>query len=60
MGWESSVVVGFYFGPLLQGQTRITKLKVLITHLLFWDVKLTYRVGRESSGLVRLDLGSLF
>ena len=25
MGWESSGVVGFDFGPLLQGQTRIAK-----------------------------------
>ena len=23
MGWESSGVVGFHLGPLLQGQTRI-------------------------------------
>ena len=27
MGWESSGVVGFDFGPLLQGQTRIAKVK---------------------------------
>ena len=27
MGWESSGVVGFDFGPLLQGQMRIAKLK---------------------------------
>ena len=27
MGWESSVVGGFDLGPLLQGQTRIAKLK---------------------------------
>ena len=27
MGWESFGVVGFDFGPLLQGQTRIAKLK---------------------------------
>ena len=26
MGWESSGVVGFDLGPLLQGQTRIAKL----------------------------------
>ena len=26
-GWESSGVVGFDLGPLLQGQTRIAKLK---------------------------------
>ena len=27
MGWESSSVVRFDLGPLLQGQTRIAKLK---------------------------------
>ena len=27
MGWESFVVVRFYLGPLLQGQTRIAKHK---------------------------------
>ena len=27
MGWESSGVVGFDLGPLLQGQTRTAKLK---------------------------------
>ena len=27
MGWESSGVVGFDLGPLLQGQTSIVKLK---------------------------------
>ena len=27
MGWESSDVVRFDLGPLLQGQTRTTKLK---------------------------------
>ena len=27
MGWESSGVVGFDLGPLLQGQTKIAKLK---------------------------------
>ena len=27
MGWESSAVVGFDLGPLIQGQTRIAKLK---------------------------------
>ena len=27
MGWESSGVVRFYLGPLLQGQTRIAKLE---------------------------------
>ena len=27
MGWESFGVVGFDIGPLLQGQSRIAKLK---------------------------------
>ena len=27
MGWESSGVVGFDLGPLLQGKTRIVKVK---------------------------------
>ena len=27
MGWESFDVVRFDFGPLIQGQTRIAKLK---------------------------------
>ena len=27
MGWESCSVVGFDLGPLLQGQTRMAKLK---------------------------------
>ena len=27
MAWESFAVVGFDLGPLLQGQTRIAKLK---------------------------------
>ena len=27
MGWESTGVVGFDLGPLLQGPTRIAKLK---------------------------------
>ena len=40
MGWESSGVVGFDLGPLLQGQTRIAKLKTLLLLVLeFWDGK---------------------
>ena len=34
MRWESSGVVGFDLGPLLEGQMRTAKLKVLITRLL--------------------------
>ena len=47
MGWESSCVVRFDLGPLLQGQTGIAKVKMLITRLLLdlevWDGKPTYR-----------------
>ena len=47
MSWESFGLVRFGLGPLAQGQTRIAKLKVLITGLLFvlevWDGKSTYR-----------------
>ena len=34
MGWESVGVVGFDLGPLLQGQTRIVKLKSAYTSLI--------------------------
>ena len=47
MGWESSGVVRFDLRPVLQGQTRVAKFKMLITHLLLvlevWDGKPTYR-----------------
>ena len=35
MGWESFDVVRFDLGPLLQGQTRIANLNVLISRLSF-------------------------
>ena len=34
MGWESSGVVGFDLGPLLQGQTRIAKVKTAYNSLI--------------------------
>ena len=34
MGWESSGVVGFDLGPLLQGQMRIVKLKTAYNSLI--------------------------
>ena len=47
MGWDSFGVVRFDLGPLLQGQTKIAKLKVLIAHVLlvleFWNGKPSYR-----------------
>ena len=34
MGWESSGVDGFDLGPLVQGQTRIAKLKSAYNRLI--------------------------
>ena len=52
MGWESFDVVRFDLGPLLQGQMRIAKLKMLITCLLLvlevCNVKPTY--GKSWAG----------
>ena len=65
-GLESSDVVRFHLGPLLQGQTRIAKLKMLITCLLLvvqvWDGKPTYRKSWAGNLLVWSDLtlGSSF
>ena len=35
MGWEYFVVVGFDLRPLIQGQTRIAKLKIAYNSLIF-------------------------
>ena len=61
MGWESFGVVGFDLGPLLQGQTRIAKLKsAYITRLLLalevWDGKPTYRKSWAGNLMVWTDL----
>ena len=60
MGWESSGVVGFDIGPLLQGQTSIPNLKVLITRLLLvievWDDKPKYRNSWAGNLFVWSDL----
>ena len=60
MGWESFGVVGFDLGPLLQGQTKIAKLKVPINRLLLvlevWDGKPSYRKSWAGNLLVWLDL----
>ena len=34
MGWECSGVVGFDLGPLLQGQTKIAKVKCVYNLLI--------------------------
>ena len=60
MCWESSGVVRFDLGPLVQGQMRIAKPKVLITRLLLvlevWDGIPTYRKSWAGNLLVWLDL----
>ena len=60
MDRESFGVVGFDLGPLLQGQTRIANLKVLISRLLLvvevWDGKPTYRKSWAGNLLVWSDL----
>ena len=60
MGWESSGVVRFDLGPLLQGQMRIAKLKSAYNLLLvleFWDGKPNEIMGWESIDVVRFSLG---
>ena len=58
MGWESSGVVGFDLGPLLQGGQP--NLKVLITRLLLvlevWHGKPAYRKSWAGNLLVWSDL----
>ena len=49
MGWESSGVDRFDLGPLLQGQTKIAKLKgAYNSHIIgpreVWDLKPTHRI----------------
>ena len=60
MGWESFGVIRFDLGPLIQGQTRIAKLKVLVTRLLLviqvWDGKPTYRKSWAKNLLMWSDL----
>ena len=65
MGWESFGVVRFDLGPLLQGQTRIAKLKSARNSLIIgrtglgWQTNLQEIMGRESFCVVRFDLGPL-
>ena len=59
MGRESSGMVRFYLGPLLQGQMRIAKRKMLIIRLLLvlevWDGIPTYRKSWAGNLLVWSD-----
>ena len=65
MCWESSGVVGFDLGPLLQGQTRIAKLKIAYNWLIIGPRGLgvytnIYKImGWEPSGVVTFDLGPI-
>ena len=65
MGWESCDVVGFDLGQLLQGQTRITKLKSAYNSLIFgprglgWQTNLQEIMGWESFRVVRFYHGPL-
>ena len=57
MGWKSFGVVRFDFGALLQGQTRIAKLKTrLLLVLEVWDGKPTYRKSWAGNLLMCSDL----
>ena len=64
MGWESSDVVRFHLGPLLQGQTRTAKLKrvynlfIIDPRGLQYEANLQDIVGWESSD-ARFDLWPL-
>ena len=58
-------MVRFDLGPLLQGQTRIAKLKRAHNSLIVgrtglgWQTNLQEIMGQESFDVVRFDLGSL-
>ena len=60
MGWESSGVVGFDLGSLLQGQMKTAKLKSAYNSLFLvldvWDSKPTYRKSCSGNLLVWSDL----
>ena len=45
MGWEYSGVVGFDVGPLLQGQTRIAKVKSAYNSLIIDPRSLQYETN---------------
>ena len=65
MGCKSSDVVRFELGPLLQGQTKIAKLKSAYNLLIIGptglecETNLWEIMGCESSDTVRFDFGHL-
>ena len=57
MGWESSGVVGFDLGPLLQGQTRIAKVKSAYNSLIIDPRSLQYKTNSSwARNFLMLDL----
>ena len=66
MGWDSFDVVRFDLGPLLQGQTRIPKLKAAYNSLMIGprdlqcETNLQEIMGWESFDVIRFDLWPLF
>ena len=62
MDWESSGVVKFDLGPLLQGHTRIAKVRSAYNLLIIgprsWQCETNFYeiMGWESSDVVRFDL----
>ena len=66
MGWESSDVVRFDLGPLLQGQTRIANHKSVYNSIIIGlrglecETNLQEIMGWESSYVVRFGLGPFF
>ena len=65
MGWESSNVVSFDLGSLLQGPMRTAKIKTAYNSLIICPIGLQYKtklqeiLGWKSSNVVRFDLWSL-
>ena len=65
MGWQSSGVVRFDLGPLVQGQMRIAKLISAYNSLVMGprglrcETNLWEIMGWKSSDVVRFDLGPL-
>ena len=65
MHWESSDVVRFDLGPLLQGQTRTGKLQSVYNSLIIGprglqcETNFQKIMGWESSDVVRFDFGPL-
>ena len=64
MGWESSGVVRFGLGPLLQGQMRIPKVKTAYNRLLLilevYSTKPTHMKSWARNFLLDLTLGPSF